>query len=1142
MTGKERFLSILGLIVAFLAIAISALGQAVSGNIGGTVTDASGAIVPDAKITITDLDRGTVYNVQSNSDGNYSQTHLLAGHYQVKAEGAGFGTFEANATVEVDATTRVDVSLKPASVQTSVNVTDVLPVLTTDRAEIATTFTTQQVQQLPVLDRNITNLLLQVPGTQLNPSFQIARSENPQGGIQVDVNGQFFTSNGFLLDGTENESAILGIAVINPNIDSLQEFKVSTSNYEAEFGSASGALVQATTKSGTNQLHGSLFEFLRNDLTNATNPFTGINPTIRWNQFGGSVGGPIKKDKLFGFFDYQGTRQRNGGSVLTTVPTQAERNGDLTSLLGNYICSNGSVSAAPCASPAMVTTTEGASVPARAGMVFDPNTGDPATGTGREVFAQNGIVNIVPVAAPMAKLLGYLPLPNTGSGIINNFVSNGVQHFDSDQYDGRVDYNITGNTHLFGRYTLADFNNYSPAAFGDAGGGPSAFNFSGDSIDRNQSLALGIDHTFSPTLVTDARFGFYRYRIRVQPNDAGTTPAADAGLPGLNTGSPSTTGMPAFYINGSGGFDFGYALGVNACNCPLKETENQFQWVNNWTKIAGNHTIKFGVDVRRNQQQRIPSDTHRSGEITFNDSTTGDPALDTLSAGAASTGAALGSYLLGLPSNFGRYYTGSDYYPGLRQTRVFAFAQDSWRITPKFTLNYGLRWEDYLPQTAAKPGGAGSFDPSTGDVLAAGIGSVPLNMGIKAYNLGFEPRLGLVYQPTEKTVIRAGYGWSFTPSGLGSVFGQGLDYNPPIVNSQSVPQPNPYVPAFNLLNGPPTPPNPPVGANGTYPLPEGIVINAYTWPLSSYRIPGVYFWNFTVQHQITSDLALEAAYVGNVGRHLFEALNENQAIPGPGDYDPRRPFYQLYGIDQGIYQYCNCGNSNYNALQTKLRKRFSHGVDFLLTYTWSKVLDDNEGGSVFGNNYDTRPDYGPAAWDREHVVTFTYNWDLPFGKGRHWALGNNAVANAVLGGWRFSGVNTWETGMPFSATVQNAPLLNADFGARADIIGNPNVPNPSASLWFNPAAFTEPEQPYRNGTSGRDILRGPHLYESDVSLAKNLLSSEKRSLELRADAFNVFNHVNLGMPNSTIDQQGAGQITYLQVPMRQMQFGLHFQF
>src|SRR5581483_2890764 len=254
--------------------------------------------------------------------------------------------------------------------------------LTSDRAEIATTLTGTEVQELPVLDRNLTSLELLIPGTQLN-SWQHAVSENPQQGLNINVNGQFFTSNGFLLDGTENQSAILGIAIINPNLDSLQDFKVSTSNYDAEFGSASGALVQATTRSGTNQIHGSLFEFLRNSAANAADPFTLQNPPLRWNQFGGSIGAPIRKDKLFAFFDYQGTRRRTGGSLITTVPTQAERNGDLSGLLGNYICADGTVSGSPCANPAMVTTTEGASVPAQAGMVFDPSTGNPTTGAGR---------------------------------------------------------------------------------------------------------------------------------------------------------------------------------------------------------------------------------------------------------------------------------------------------------------------------------------------------------------------------------------------------------------------------------------------------------------------------------------------------------------------------------------------------------------------------------------------------------------------------------------------------------------------------------------------------------------------------------------------------------------------------------------
>ncbi|HEX4769831.1 MAG TPA: TonB-dependent receptor [Bryobacteraceae bacterium] len=1126
----------------FCTACILADAQAVSGNLAGTVQDSTGAAIPNAAVTVTDLDRGTVYQVQAGNDGNYSQTHLLAGHYKVQVQSQGFGSFTADVLVQVDTTTRVDATLQPAGVQTQVSVTDIAPLLTTDRAEIATTLTGAQVQQLPVLDRNVTTLLLLVPGTQLN-SWQHAASENPEAGIQANVNGQFFTANGFLLDGTENESAILGIAVINPNVDSLQDFKVSTSNYEAEFGSASGALIQATTRAGTNQFHGSLFEFLRNSETNAADPFTQLNPPLRWNQFGGSLGAPILKDKLFGFFDYEGTRRRTGGSVLTTVPTAAERNGDLSALLGSYICADGSVSGGPCPSPALVRTTEGAFVPARAGMVFDPSTGNSSTGEGREVYARNGVVNVVPVAAPMATLLNYIPLPNTGTDVFNNYVSEGGQRFDTDQYDGRVDYNLSGTTHIFGRYTLANYNNYSPAAFGDAGGGPSAFQFSGDSVDRNQSLSVGLDHTFSPTLITDARFGFFRYRIRVQPNDVGTTPAADAGIPGLNTGSVETSGMPAFYVQGSGGFNFGYALGVNQCNCPLKETENHFQWVNNWTKITGNHTIKFGGDIRRAQQQRIPSDSHRSGEITFADSTTGNATLDQLAAGLASTGSGIASYLLGLPSNFSRYYTGSNYYPGLRQTRLFFYAQDTWRVTPRLTFTYGLRWEDYLPQVAAKPGGAGSFDPTTGDVLAAGIGSVPRNLGVKPYNLGFVPRIGFAYQATPKTVLRAGYGESFNPGGLGAVFGQGADYNPPIVNPQVVPSANPYSPAFNLLNGPPAPISPPVSSSGRYPLPNGIGINYYTYPLDSYRIPQAYFWNATLQQQLPGSIALEAAYVGNVGRHLFLALNENQAIPGPGDYNPRRPFYQLYGLTQGIYQYCNCDNSNYNSLQTKLQKQFSHGLDFLFTYTWSKALGDSEGAGGFSNNYNVRASYGPMSWDRTHQVTLEYNWDVPVGRDRYWKLGNSTVADVVLGGWRLSGTNTFGSGLPFTPTVSNAPLLNTDFNnVRADLVGNPSVSNQSASMWFNPAAYTEPQQLYRNGTAGRNSLRGPALYVSNFSLSKNFIPSERWSVELRGEAFNVFNHVNLGLPNSTIDTSGAGQITYVQAAMRQMQFGLHLRF
>src|SRR5579871_2130399 len=650
------FLAVASVLVVFSGVS---LGQAVYGTITGTVSDPSGAAVPNAAVNITDVDRGISYSTHSNAAGNFEQTHLLAGHYKVKVSAAGFAGFEAAADVQVDASTRIDAKLAVQSASSEVTVTAETPLLKVDRADVSTTLSTTELGSLPILNRNLTEVLFATPGAQQN-DWTHAAAENPQCGLQIDVNGQQFTGNGFLLDGTENNSPILGIAVINPNIDSLQEFKVTTSNYDAQFGSVSGALLQATTKSGTNQFNGSGFEFLRNDFFNAQDRFSGLSLPLRWNQFGGSFGGPIKKDKLFFFADYQGTRRRRTASTVTTVPTDAERSGNLQALLGNYICADGTTSASPCAASnaVMVPTTEGGLVQAQSGMVFAPNTGNP-DGSGRQAITTGGQVNVIPVAGAVSNIMKFLPEPNAAPGqIFNNYIATGGERFSSDQVDGRIDYNYSEKMHIFGRYTLADFNLFAPGAYGEIAGGPAlnGINFAGDSVDRNQSLALGATYTISNTLITDFRFGAFRYRIRVQPNGVGTTPAADAGFPGLNLGTVETSGMPAFYINGNGGFNFGYALGVNQCNCPLKETENQFQWVNNWTKMRGNHTIGWGADIRRDQQQRIPSDEHRSGEMQFNDATTGSATVDQLTGGSVTTGAGLASFLLADPANFNRYF------------------------------------------------------------------------------------------------------------------------------------------------------------------------------------------------------------------------------------------------------------------------------------------------------------------------------------------------------------------------------------------------------------------------------------------------------------------------------------------------------
>ena len=1132
------------------------IGQAVYGNIIGTVSDPSGATVANAPVTVTDVDRGTKYESTTNASGNYEQTHLLAGRYKVTINAPGFNPFEATADVQIDAATRVDAKLALKGESTQVQVTAETPLLKTDRADVSTTLSTQELEALPIINRNLTFTLLVTPGTQIN-DWQHASSENPQAGIQITANGQQFTSNGFLLDGTENNSSILGIAVVNPNIDSLQEFKVTTSVYDAQFGSVSGALMQATTKSGSNNFHGSAFEYLRNDYFNAKDWTSGQLLPLRWNQFGGSIGGPIIKNKVFFFADYQGTRRRRAASVTATVPTAAERAGDLRALLGNYLCTDGTSSPTPsCGAGAQlvpVTTTDGDVVPAQAGMVFDPSTDD---GSGnRLAISSNHQVNVLPsVPAPITSLLANLPAAQDQTSISDNYVATGSERFNSDQFDGRVDYNFSDNLHFFGRYTLADFDHFAPGAFGVEAGGPAlnGVNFAGEAPARNQSLALGATYTLSTSLITDFRFGFYRYRIRVNPNGVGTTPATDAGIPGLNRGTDETSGMPAFYVNGNGTFNFGYALNVNQCNCPLKETENHFQWVNNWTKTRGNHTFGWGADIRRAQQQRIPSDSHRSGEVTFSNGVTGSPAVD--AATGASTGAGLASLLLGLPSNFARYFTGEGLHAGLRQTRLFFYGQDSWRATRKLTLNIGLRYENYLPQTAASPGGAGSFDPNTGEVLVAGVGTVPSNMGVHAYNLGFAPRVGLAYQMTEHTVIRAGYGRSFTPAGLGAVFGQAPDYDPPIILPQQLNPANNYSSVFNLLTGPPLPTVPTGGTSGRFPLPGDLNVYYFFSSPDAFRVPLADSWNLTVQHGFTPTLTAEVGYIGNVGRHLYINPNVNQAAPpdpncnpdpsvagGCNDFDSRRLFFQRFGLSQGLYEICNCDNSSYHAMQVKVQKRTSKGLDFLVTYTYGKAMTNSAYGGAYANSLNWWEDHGPANYDRTHALTISHTWQLPYGRGRRWGNGISKAMDAVLGGWNFSGISRFESGLPFTVTADD-PLLYADFNQdRPDQVGDPNVSNQNRFHWFNPAAFVDAQAVGRQGLVHHNSLRGPGFYQLDLSLGKVFQITETKSLEFQWQNYNATNHVNLVNPDSYIHSDTAGQI-FGAGDMRQMQFGLHFRF
>src|SRR5438477_6514720 len=651
--------------LAVFTLAISlwtppASGQAVFGSIIGTVTDPSGAAVPNAKVTVTSVSKGTSYEATTNADGNYSVTHLIPDTYNVKAEAAGFKAFEAkNIPVSADAAARVDGQFQVGGTAETVEVTSEAPQLKTDRADVAIELNNKYVQDLPVLNRNFTTFELLSPGTQELTSFSHAATENPQGGRQIFVDGQHFSGTAFELDGTDNQDPILGIIVVNPNLDAIQETKMTLQNYDAEFGKAVAGVVTVQTKSGSNDLHGSAFFDWRGDGQQARDPFknkpTDPLPHASFKQFGGAVGGPIIKNKLFFFGDYQGTRQTGGLTNEMTIPTatvlstctQLTGFCDLSEYLGNSAIKGG-------------------------GQVFDPTSSAALDGSGRTPFAGNLIPNSM--ISPQAKaILAAFPQPNR-SGLLNNFVGSGSGPYNQNSFDTRIDYNAPRGFNVFGRFSLDYFSLSGKGTLGLLGGvgfGPGGLN--GTSNVHNYSLATGFDKALGATLLTDVRFGYFKYNPQTAYSDAGTTPMTAFGIPGLNQGTPDTTGLSSFVFNGNGlhngsNADFGDGLNIGRCNCPLTESEQQFQVVNNWTKIKGNHQFKFGADIRYAMNLRVPSDSNRTGVYSFNHLATSNNGVGGLD---------WATFMLGDVTNLGRYVSTSTN-AAERQHRMFYYAQDTW--------------------------------------------------------------------------------------------------------------------------------------------------------------------------------------------------------------------------------------------------------------------------------------------------------------------------------------------------------------------------------------------------------------------------------------------------------------------------------
>jgi hypothetical protein len=1085
MKHKTR---IVCLVAALLLAASSCFAQAVNGTLLGTITDSSGAAIPKAKVIVTETNTGVSRATETTPNGYFAFPDLPPGVYNVSAEFTGFKKGVRNAVdVLVNTTVRADMQLQPGDVTESIVVVDAAPLLQTDRSDTGRKIETQQLADMPLsFNRNFQSLLNLVPGT-VRAFRPHSVFFNAQDSLSTQVNGQSRLANNVQLEGIDNNHRTGLLTALIPPIEALQNVDISTSNYEASLGRAGGAVTNVILKSGTNDLHGSAYAFNRVSALAAKAFLTTTKPLSVYNYFGGTIGGPIIRNKTFFFGDYLRVSDHRGQTDRLTIPPLEFRQGDF--------------SRAPT-------------------IIYDPRTGNP-DGSGRQRFANNRIPDsrISPIARRILGLVGSPNLHNNISGI--NYEYNSTLVRDTDSFDVKVDHNAGDNDRISVRYSFQRPKTFDPPTWGMAGG-PHGGGFQGTGIQKAHNAAINYNHIFSPTLITEVRFGVNRYRNDAQQVDYGTKASEDIGIRGVNL-DDWTSGLVNIDVTGYSNPIVGYSASL-----PWIRSETNFNLVNSYTKTWGAHTTKWGLDFRRLRDDLLQTQTQNPrGRFQFRQGQTGcsrncEGIADANAAAPGGFANAFASFLLDVPNDVGRDL--AVVFPAWRQWQYFLFFQDRWQITQKLTLDMGLRWEFYQPATPRFEGGFSNYDADTNQLLLAGIGDVPMDLGLRRNWRNFAPRLGIAYRLTEKDVLRGGYGISYVPFSDNT-----YAYNYPVKQNNT----------FNALNGfspALTPAGAPVNMGTGFPAPvaaaipsSGVINNppnnqVYDVINPQFREGYVQSWNVAYQRALPWQFTLETAYVGNKGVRIPQIYNLNAGmVLGAGAAG--RPYFARYGRNVDTNMRWASGDSEYNSLQVKVDKRYSNGFLMTTAYTWGRAMtaatgDDNQGRMFYINQ---ERNWARADNDRRHIFTQSYIWELPFGKGRRWI--QDGPAAWIIGGWQLNGILTLMSGQSinFSSSVPNnapgngqTPNVNGPFR----ILGGVND-----SVWFDTSVFSLPA-PNTFGNVGRNAASGPKFYNLDASLFKQFRFTERWQLEFRAEAFAVTNTPGwqLANPNTNVNDPNFGLI------------------